>query len=660
MKINTRSMPMKPGTMDDKAHKVHAIVSTEEPATIFDWERWDFVDEILLAKGMILPQANQVPFLDAHNRQSTEDILGSVRDFTVAGNAVEADVYFDTCPMAVECETKVRNGHLTDLSVGYEVLDSVYIPAKESAFIDGREFKGPLKVTRQWKCKEVSAVPIGADENAKFRSEQMQEEIRTIVAQLKREGMLTEDKVRSIMQEMLDKQKATPEPGVAATEDQSKTQQKGAIIMAEKEKELTPEDKQRQEAERKSSIEKAGKDFGARIPGGQKRMDALVADAIKLEIPFEQFRGTVYDLLSRESSEPIDTTAANIGLSEKEISNYSVSRAIMALLDKENCPEKEISQDIAKRMKETGLAYKPEGILIPRAIRMLGLRGINHALQRREMNTASTTAGGNLVATNLLASEFTQMLRPKLLRDRLGVRYLPGVVGNFSIPRQTGASTFAIVAQSNASAESALTFGSVPFSPKEASIWVEYSRRLLAQSTPGIDQIVNEDLNLQTELGWEHEMFHGAGTLAPTGIEITTGVGSIVNDGASIGRPGIVDFKTQLRSANAEIGGISAVANPTTVGLLQSTPEQLNWPKYLISDDDKMMGTPVENTTNVDEGYLFYGVFSTVLMPDWDVYDLIVNQYSKDKEGIIRVSLRTMRDVGVKQPSALVMAASIS
>ena len=655
--ISYRTFRVMPDTAKDKTKPISAVIASENPVRDFDFSKFmngedPFVNRILIMQGCKVPDENRMPLIDSHDRSTIKNSLGSIEMMRCQGGELQGDLSFDSTDDSQRAAVKVREGHIRDLSAGFEVNHAVVIPAGKKAMVMGREFEGPVEVADDWTPHEGSLTILGADSFAKVMRTGNVDEIKSLLEKFS-ENLLT----RKDIEELIIKREANPENGVAANGQKPQTTER-AIIMADSNK-PTPEELQAREQERVASIEKAGKNFSARIKGGIKRMEALVKDAVTLGVTFEEFRGKVYD--SIDDTDPLDTTAATVDLTEKQLSEYSITRAIDAILNKSNCVEREISDTIAVRLKETGVGYKAEGILVPRAIRMMGMHGIPNALHRREMNTGTATAGGNLVATNLLAAEFAQYLRPKLLRDRIGVRYLPGVVGSFTIPRQTGASTFSIVAEATATAtESALTIGSVSLAPKEASIWIEYSRRLLAQSTPPIDAMINEDLNLQTELGWENQLFHGAGTLAPTGIEHTTGVGSIVDNGADIGRAGIVDFKTQLRAANAEIGGINAVANPITIGLLQSRPEQASWPKYLIGDDDTMMGQKVENTTNVDEGYIFYGVFNTVLMADWDVYDLIVNPYTKDKEGIIRVSLRSMRDVGVKQPSALVMASGIS
>lgn len=150
------------------------VLTTEQAATVFDWDRWEFVDEILLMDGLILPDIRQVPLLDSHNRGSVDDHLGSVADIRAAAAggfaAIDGLVRFAADDKSQRTLQKVLDGHLTDGSVGYRVNRSVWVPEGTEAAVRGRTFAGPVKVSYEWSLKEFSATPIGADTLAKVRS----------------------------------------------------------------------------------------------------------------------------------------------------------------------------------------------------------------------------------------------------------------------------------------------------------------------------------------------------------------------------------------------------------------------------------------------------------------------------------------------------------
>ena len=68
-----------------------------------------------------------------------------------------------------------REGHLTDNSIGYRIINPVIIEAGQTAEIEGRKFTAPanrnLRIGTEWEVKENSVCPIGADAAAKNRNE---------------------------------------------------------------------------------------------------------------------------------------------------------------------------------------------------------------------------------------------------------------------------------------------------------------------------------------------------------------------------------------------------------------------------------------------------------------------------------------------------------
>jgi hypothetical protein len=139
---------------------------------VYDWDR-GAISEILLMSGAELPATGQLVMLDAHSRYETSDIIGSVRDIRIEGGALVGRAYFSAAPEAEGPWIKTKEGHLTDFSIGYRVDDknAVWIPEGQTALVEGKSYAGPVRVTTKWIPRELSAVPIGADQNAKARSD---------------------------------------------------------------------------------------------------------------------------------------------------------------------------------------------------------------------------------------------------------------------------------------------------------------------------------------------------------------------------------------------------------------------------------------------------------------------------------------------------------
>ncbi len=166
--LSTRSIRVRFETLDDDARTVEAVLTTEDPVPMYG------AHEILLMTGMKAPA--QIPMLDTHSRWSIEDIVGSVSEIKTDGPAALGKLSFATTARADTAWALARDGHLTDVSVGYRIGDDyITIEPKQSAVVKGRKFTAPdnarLRVVPNWELKELSLVPIGADPKAKLREQ---------------------------------------------------------------------------------------------------------------------------------------------------------------------------------------------------------------------------------------------------------------------------------------------------------------------------------------------------------------------------------------------------------------------------------------------------------------------------------------------------------
>lgn len=177
MSFVTRATPLgdgRPLTLDEAARSVEVVASTQAAVTVFDFEEWQPIREVLLMSGCQLPESGRVPLLDCHSREHAGDIVGSFDHIRVEdgpqGPQLVGRAVFSATPDGEAPFRKVVEGHLTDVSVGYDVIAYQRIRAGEVAVIEGTTYEGPLRVTTQWRLLELSCVPVGADSLAKMRS----------------------------------------------------------------------------------------------------------------------------------------------------------------------------------------------------------------------------------------------------------------------------------------------------------------------------------------------------------------------------------------------------------------------------------------------------------------------------------------------------------
>lgn len=161
-----------PSTWNPETRSLQVVAATENPVMVFDWERFEVVPEVLLMSGCRLPMGRKIPLLDSHNRNTSQDVLGSARELTISGAELLANPHFSKrTKKAEEVAGLVEDGDVEDFSIGYRVNKHVWLNAGETKVIEGRSFTGPLKVSVDWTPRELSVTPIGADEGAKSRSQ---------------------------------------------------------------------------------------------------------------------------------------------------------------------------------------------------------------------------------------------------------------------------------------------------------------------------------------------------------------------------------------------------------------------------------------------------------------------------------------------------------
>lgn len=168
----------RPTTINEDARSVEVIASTEQPVWVMDWEESSQKPklEILLMSGCRMPR--QVPLLDTHSRESVHRVLGSFRDIHIAdgpaGPQLVGRIEYSQAEDARNAWIKTSEGHLTDVSVGYDIEEYALLRKGESIMLDDREFHArehPLRIVTRWALKELSLCPIGADTLAKTRQQ---------------------------------------------------------------------------------------------------------------------------------------------------------------------------------------------------------------------------------------------------------------------------------------------------------------------------------------------------------------------------------------------------------------------------------------------------------------------------------------------------------
>jgi hypothetical protein len=176
----------------EQPNNYNLTLATETPVEVFDTQRQQVIQEVLLMSGAEWPK--QVPLLNGHERRDARSVLGSIRDIRREGDKLVGRPAFSTHQDADTVRKNVDGGHQQDISIGARRKAAVFIERGQTRTIEGRTYTGPMRVVTKWRAVEGSAVPIGADPNSKFspimrayldpegmRKEQMNDEFRNLL-----------------------------------------------------------------------------------------------------------------------------------------------------------------------------------------------------------------------------------------------------------------------------------------------------------------------------------------------------------------------------------------------------------------------------------------------------------------------------------------------
>ena len=395
-----------------------------------------------------------------------------------------------------------------------------------------------------------------------------------------------------------------------------------------------------------------------------------------------------------------------IGMSENEVQSYSFCRAFLAAQDPLNAAkiapfemecsraaqDKRDTSDARVKEREAAITLPSDVLGRGMVVHQKDAAGVVRSLLQlvsrsgaatqayfRDLMAGTPTAGGNVVATELLGSSFIDLLRNSMILDRLGVTVLNDLSGNIAIPSQTGAATSYWVAEGGAPTETQQTIGQMPLTPKTIGAFTDFTRRLLLQASIAVELFVRMDLARVLALGLQDGAFNGTGASnQPTGLANIAGIGSVAM-GTNGGAPTYdmaVDLETAVANANADIGNLAYVTNSKVRGKLRKTQvfTGTNGAPVWTSGRERGIGEVlgydayVTNTvpSNLTKGTAsgvcsaaFFGNWSDLVMGLWGGVDLMLDPYANATSGGKRVIALQDVDFNVRNVASFAVVKDI-
>ena len=335
---------------------------------------------------------------------------------------------------------------------------------------------------------------------------------------------------------------------------------------------------------------------------------------------------------------------------------FSFSKAIRHMLKEGGDAgfELEVSQATQKRFGASGHG----GIMVP----------LDQPIETRAgLVTNTNSAGGFTVQTTV--QPLIELLRNAMVVRAAGATVLEDLTDSLSFPKQLTPGTANWVAENPGSdnTNADLTLGSISMTPKMLTSSTSFSRKLVAQSSIGIEALVRNDLVLTSAVALDLAAVNGLGSSnQPTGILNTSGINLITfaTDGAAPSYADFVAMETLLNTSNVPLNSSrSYVLTPEVLAFGRKTAKvsgQLLGP--IVDDAGKVNGYPAFVTNQLPKTLTrgaksdchagIFGNWDSVIIGLWGAIEIVSDPYTLKKQGMVEVCTYLMADIAVRYPVA--------
>ena len=523
----------------------------------------------------------------------TDHTYGVVKRAFIEGGRLYTRLRFrKNEPEAVAAFRDAVDGTLPNVSLGYQPLETEF--RQENGVRIG-------EVTR-WMPFEVSvAVGVPADATVGFyRSMTKTGESKMEVESKEPTSDELRAKIRELEEEnaQLKKRSEDPPPEDGEKEDPPPEEKKEETRSACNESEL------RAMAATFNRLDL--------LPGALQRN--LTPEAFKSELQNNLYRGSIKVMEKRE---------------------YSIVRAIRSLVDE--------SVDAAVEREESARLYREAGLKPSRGSIMISTRAFD----------GTANVGKALIGTDHRADMFIDKLRTVMA---VQPTFMDGLVGNVDIPLLSGSSTVNwVVGLNSDAAETKPATDSITLSPKKLTGYVDVGLDLLTQGTPDATNIVLNDLFEVMARKLENTILKGAtvSTLTIPGLAGTTGVKTVViADVTKATWQDMLKFEAAV-SSYANMGNVQFILSGPDRAMFKGISKDTGSGRF-ICESNEIDGYKAAISGELASGDIFFGDFSRILVGRWGGLEVMIDPYSLSKSGGVRLVVRMICDIAVRQPEAFV------
>jgi HK97 family phage major capsid protein len=351
---------------------------------------------------------------------------------------------------------------------------------------------------------------------------------------------------------------------------------------------------------------------------------------------------------------------------QKEIRSYSLVRAIKLKVQGKELDglEGEMHQEAVSEARDSGQDIS--GFGIPSMVfGDIAKRNEKRALSATGQTSNALDQGGMMIATE--KEGLIMALRPMLLLAKLGAKSFGGMIGNLDLVKGTS-TTVGWETENGEADETTPVTSKITVTPRRLAAFTKIGKQLLAQTSPGIQDDVMNDILAAIAQAVEVAAIHGGGSNEPTGLLATTGIGDVAGgtDGAVPTYAHITQLEAKVEIGNGNLNTLAYLTNPKVKNQLKNTKIDTGSGIFVWGADSNILnGHPAYGTNLVPStltkgsgsgvgvcSAIAFGDFSQMHIYNWAGLDITVDPYTLAKTHQIQLTVNSFWDVAIKHPAA--------
>lgn len=365
------------------------------------------------------------------------------------------------------------------------------------------------------------------------------------------------------------------------------------------------------------------------LDAGEAEERKLTEDETKqFEALKNEVRGLNLDLRKEENKEQKDNNKMEKRFSLLEAINDCVNG-------------RKHSEDVQAYLDETRALAATAGLGMNGQIQVRALDGV---ITTNDYAAGSHNGGGETIATETW--DLLTVLRDKSAIVKAGAQVYTNLVGDVEIPIM-GAETVSFAGETELISGAPATFSSVSLKPQRVTCVVPISKTWLRQNSPAVEAQLKQSImdaiaeKVEREiLGESNTHFDGLMYSASTTSALTYA--------------DVVDMETSIEGNNMNV---VFICDAKAKGALKQIQRQSGspiaiWNEGEIDDMPTYVTNAVKSTDGVN-GNIVAVDASQVVIGFWgDVYDIVIDQFTRSRENIVNIVVTTYVDSAVVRPTA--------